>query len=103
MNKELKDAIAYLKDSKAEALVLLDFHGTGPMADSVLIATARAATHLKSLAEGLLSLLQGARAEQGEGWIVLDNGDAIIHLFLEDQREFYALEDLWDRAERIVL
>jgi ribosome-associated protein len=29
------------------------------------------------------------------GWIVLDYGDVVVHLFSPDQREFYRLEDLW--------
>lgn len=35
------------------------------------------------------------------GWMVLDYVDVIIHIFLPEAREFYAIESLWDQADRI--
>jgi len=37
-----------------------------------------------------------------DGWIVLDYGDVVVHLFSPDQRDFYRLEDLWGDG-RIIL
>jgi ribosome-associated protein len=31
-----------------------------------------------------------------EGWLVLDYGDVVVHLFSPDQRKYYDLEDLWN-------
>jgi ribosome-associated protein len=36
-------------------------------------------------------------------WILLDYGSVVIHLFDEETRKFYALEDLWDTAQRVTL
>ena len=30
-----------------------------------------------------------------DGWVVIDYGDVVVHLFSPDQREFYDLEELW--------
>jgi len=35
------------------------------------------------------------QGEAREGWVVVDYGDVVVHLFSPDQRDFYDLEDLW--------
>jgi ribosome-associated protein len=37
-----------------------------------------------------------------DGWVVVDYGDVVVHLFSPDQRSFYNLEELW-REGRILL
>jgi len=34
-----------------------------------------------------------------DGWVVVDFGDVIVHLFSPDQRDFYQLEELWDEGK----
>ncbi|NLE36661.1 MAG: RsfS/YbeB/iojap family protein, partial [Pirellulaceae bacterium] len=36
-------------------------------------------------------------------WILLDYGDVVVHLFEAEMREYYALEELWNKAKRISL
>lgn len=31
-----------------------------------------------------------------DGWVVVDYGDVVVHLFSPDQRDFYAIEELWE-------
>jgi ribosome-associated protein len=49
----------------------------------------------------------GAKIRHSEGqqtghWVLLDYGDLVIHVFLEEKREFYGLERLWGDAEEII-
>ena len=36
-------------------------------------------------------------------WIVLDYGNVVVHLFDEETRSYYALEQLWSRATQVEL
>lgn len=78
------------------------------LANYFVICTATTTTHIKTLADEVERLLTEAgeppiRREgyrQG-GWVLLDFGCVIVHLFLQESREFYNLERLWGDAEEI--
>ena len=40
--------------------------------------------------------------ESREGWILVDYGDVIVHLFSPDRRDYYRLEELWGEGKVIV-
>lgn len=78
-------------------------------ADYFVIATAVSPLQFTALIEHLEKELRKAganlRAVEGtpeSGWVLLDFGDVIIHLFSPPQREYYRLEELWSRAAPIV-
>ncbi len=88
--------------------MLLDVHELTTLADYFLLATVDTLRQSKAIEDGLLEKL---KIEQnirpltldgvdtgGGGWVVLDYGDVIIHLFTEEMREFYQLEALWGKA-----
>lgn len=89
-------------DKKAEDVVVLDLAGRTIVADSFVIATGRSKIQTRSIADGIT---QGAR-ENGfhvartegysdGGWILIDLGNVIVHVFTPEQRAFYNLERLW--------
>ena len=95
-------------DKRAEALVVLDLQGLSTVADYFLVCTARSATQLDTIADAMHAALKarGVRLRHREGtaasgWLLLDAGDVVAHLFLAETRAFYALERLWGDAERI--
>ena len=78
------------------------------LADYFVICTANSTSHIKSL----IDIIEFRMEEVGEpahkregdrnsGWILLDFGCVICHVFMEEAREFYDLERLWADAERI--
>ena len=91
-----------LEDKKGEDILLLDIKDVASFTDYFVICTGTSDRMLDALADGAL---EGAREKhhkkgrkQGqarEGWVVVDYGDVVVHLFSPDQRDYYDLEDLW--------
>jgi ribosome-associated protein len=52
--------------------------------------------------EKIRPLNSGEATERTGGWILLDYGDVILHLFTEEARSYYNLEELWQEASVIV-
>ena len=94
-----------LSDRQAEDVVLLDIHEVSSFADYFVVATAQNQRHMRALLdafdkdlanEGLKSLRTEGDADSG--WILVDFGAVIVHLFTPEDRSFYNLEGLWGRA-----
>jgi ribosome-associated protein len=95
-------------DSKAIDLVVLDVQGLSSVTDYFLVCSGRSTTHLASITETIRTELKegGIRPLHVEGapesgWVLLDYGDVLIHVFLEDTRAYYALERLWGDAPSV--
>jgi ribosome-associated protein len=98
-------------DKQASDIVLLDIRGVSLIADYFVICTVgserQAAALLKDLSEKVVEEFPGRRPLHTEGkpdsgWVLLDYGDVIVHVFSAQQRAFYNLEQLWAAATPIV-
>jgi ribosome-associated protein len=92
-------------DKKAIDVVVLDLQGLSTIADFFLVCSARSTTQAETIAEAVRGALraEGVRPRHNEGsaesgWLLLDYGDVVVHVFLEETRGFYALERLWGDA-----
>ena len=95
--------ITVLEDAKASDVRLLDVRLLTDITDYMVIANVTSRRHVVAMAERIreagLKLELRPLAVEGEGegeWIVLDYGDAVIHLMIPDKRVFYDLDGLWD-------
>lgn len=91
-----------LDDSKAEDIVKIDLRGKSEMADWMVIATGRSSRQVGAIAEHLVDKLKQdhGRLSKMEGkdtgdWVLVDVGDAIVHVFRPEVRDFYQLEKMW--------
>jgi ribosome-associated protein len=98
-------AVRAALDKRAERVVVLDLQGLSAVADYFVLASGRVPTHLETIAEAVQAALRSAgirlRHREGtaaSGWLLLDAGDVVVHLFLPETRDFYALERLWGDA-----
>ncbi|OGV66903.1 MAG: ribosome silencing factor [Lentisphaerae bacterium RIFOXYC12_FULL_60_16] len=97
-----------LEEKKAGDIVILDVRKQTDLADYFVIATGTSNPHLKAMNEQLIVDLKHdgipcyrhAGAPEG-GWLAIDYVDVLVHLFLESQRAYYALEDLWTGATKV--
>ena len=106
--ESLATAIANFADQKkAEDIRILDLRGLSSITDYFVICTGTSMPHLKAVRDEVVTSLrdqEGLKARPADGkvesqWIVLDYGDVIFHVLLEDVRELYGLEDLWSDAK----
>jgi ribosome-associated protein len=95
-----------LEDKKAEDILLLDIHQTSDFADYFIICTGTSDRMLQALSDSVTEAVRDAyhlratvEGEAREGWLLVDFGDVIVHLFSPDRREYYDLEALWARAK----
>ena len=105
LRKNLRITCEALLDKKAMDLKLLYFGDTSPLTDCFIIATGTSDPHLKALRNNVEKALKENDIEtlskdrfQPGGWLVLDAIDFVVHLFSKEQRENYALENLWKDA-----
>jgi ribosome-associated protein len=111
-SEPLARRLAELADSKkAEELVVLDMRTLVSYTDFLVICTARNERQAKAIVDevrlqvkhemGLLP--SGTDTGVDAGWAVLDYLDCFLHVFTEEGRERYQLEDLWREAPRLEL
>jgi len=101
-------AVKTLDNKNAKDIEVLKTEDLTMIANYFIICTATSTTQIKTLTDELEKALEehGENALRKEGyrsggWVLVDFGCVVVHLFLSEVREFYALERLWGDAERI--
>jgi ribosome-associated protein len=107
LGRDLADALA---EKKGEDILLLDLTGVCTFADYFVLATGLSERTLNALADDLLRKFKGvgsgrralSEGSAASGWILLDFGVVVVHLFLAAVRRYYALEELWHDARPLL-
>ncbi len=94
------------EDRKAQEIVVLDVREVTLVADYFLICNGTSGTHMEAISEHLVRHLKAeddcdfhVEGSRAEGWILVDCGDVLVHVFTLNQRRYYDLERLWGDAE----
>jgi ribosome-associated protein len=92
-------------DKLATDIVLLDIHALTSIADYFVICTAGSTRQISAITDALFDTLADVDIKPlhsegiGEsGWVLVDYGDVIVHIFTEAERDYYSLEQLWKDA-----
>jgi len=104
-NELLAEIIACLEDIKALDIVEVDLQGESSLADYLAVGTGTSTAHVKGIHDRLHFKLKelgvyplGVEGYDTGEWILMDYNDIIVHLFLEEVRDDYAIEDLHEKA-----
>jgi len=97
-------------DKKGGDIVLLDISDEAIFTDYFLICNGENDRQLRALAEGITddakknadTIPWGTEGEPMGGWVLLDYGDLIVHLFSPEMRDYYNLEELWSSAHVVL-
>ena len=108
--RQLAHKTAELASSKqASDIVLLDVTDIASFADYFLILTADSTRQMNAIREDIVKSLAevSIRLDHQEGtadsgWILLDYGDVIIHIFAPEERQTYRLESLWAQGIPVI-
>ncbi len=94
------------EERRARDVVILDVTAVTLIADYFLICHGTSRTHIGAISERVVEHLKEhddrsfrVEGSQGEGWILVDCGDVLVHIFTAEDREYYDLERLWGDAE----
>ena len=101
-----RQCVAAAEDKKATDPVIMDLRAVSSITDFLIICSAQSEPQLKAIANGVDAALKesiGRRPLAVDGfptsqWIVMDYGEVMLHIFHEQKRGHYALEDLWSDA-----
>lgn len=106
--RKVRAAVGAALEKKALDLQALDVRGLSSVTDYFVVASGRSTTHVRTIVDGVREGLRAAGArplhQEGapeSGWVLLDYGDVLVHVFLEDTRAYYALERLWGDAPAV--
>lgn len=92
------------EDKKAEDIAVLDLAGRTIVADAFVIVTGRSTIQTRSIADAIVEKAEDAglrprlEGHADGGWILIDLGHVVAHVFTPEQRQFYNLERLWGRV-----
>jgi ribosome-associated protein len=103
-------AVAVAEDKQASDIVMLDLRKLNSIADYFVVCTGESERQLKAIVDGvgervLTELGREARVEgtSDTGWVLLDYGDVVVHIFSATLRDYYRIERLWSKATPVVV
>lgn len=104
--KVVKECYEALEDKKAIDIKILKVAKQSSLTDYFVIATGTSEPHLRALRNAIERKLKDLKQinlnvdyEPNSGWAVIDGFDFMVHLFINEKRELYGLENLWNDAE----
>lgn len=102
--------MAIAEDKQASDIVMLDLRKLNTIADYFVVCSGENERQIKAIVDAMderisEELEREARIEgtPGTGWILLDYGDVVVHIFSVALRDFYKIERLWSKAVPVVV
>ncbi|MBI4302244.1 MAG: ribosome silencing factor [Chloroflexi bacterium] len=104
-----KKAVEVASDKQAADIVLLDLSQVCPFTDYFVICNGESERQIESLRDSIDEALgkEGISVKHREGtadsgWVLLDFGSIIVHIFAPQERAYYQLDRLWSKAPAVL-
>jgi ribosome-associated protein len=104
-----RSLVRALEEKKAEKILLLDVQGHCSFADYFVMCSGSSERMLRALAQSVVETahkeFRAAVRMEGRsenGWVLVDLGSVIVHIFSPERRDFYNLEEFWKEAKVLV-
>ena len=98
-----------IANKKASNIVMLDMQKVTLLADYYILCDGASKRQIDAITDALLEDLKKAGTRKAmvegtseSGWVLVDFGSVIVHIFSPDKRAYYQLEDLWQQAPIVV-
>ena len=101
--------IETLEEKKAEEIILIDLKEVTDFTDYFVICSGTSDRMLDSLADAVAErikqdheIIPKREGDPAEGWLLVDLGDIVVHMFSPEMREYYQIEKLWQQGKTLV-
>ena len=98
-----------MDEKKGEDILLLDVQNIASFTDFFVFCTGTSDRMLDALSKSVreevkkeFRISSSPEGNSDNGWVLLDLGDVIVHLFSEERRNYYRLEELWGEGKVLV-
>ncbi len=100
-----------VEDRKAEEIVLLDLRPDTVIADFFVIANGTSNRQIRALSDYVRENIKehhqvlpvSTEGTAESGWVLMDYGEVVVHIFSEEQRDYYDIEALWSDVANVLL
>jgi ribosome-associated protein len=105
-----KSIVEIASDRQASDIVMLDLRAVSLLADYFVICSGNSERQINALQDDIIDEVRKEshrRPDRREGnaaagWVLLDYGDVVVHIFAPTERDYYRLEELWAHAPAVV-
>ena len=104
-----RKVVDLLSDRQAEDILLLDIRNVASFADYFVVANALSRRQIDAILEAVDDemsaagvTIMGREGKSDSGWVLIDLGDVVVHIFDPEERAFYNLEEMWHAATQVV-
>ncbi len=106
--KLAKDCALIASKKKARRIVVLDMRKMTPFIEYCVVCSGRTNVHVSSIAQDIIYELKKKKVlpAHREGinlaqWILLDYSGVMVHVFKDDTRKYYKVEEMWSSAKKV--
>lgn len=102
--QKAEQIVEFCDDMKAERIETLEVRGKTSVTDFMVVCSGNSQVHAEAIAERVIEKtraigikpLRKKDPSGKDGWTLVDFGDVILHVMLEEKRQYYDLESLWN-------